>query len=268
MRIVATAALGALLLTGASLGMSLSTPFGTHLGAAQAAEEGLPPFPKVAWSFSGPFGTYDRASAQRGFQVWNEVCSSCHSMKLMSYRNQAGIGLSDGQIRAIAASKTVPGDVNDQGDPTTRPGQPSDHFALPYANEKAARAANNGAYPPDHSLIVKAREGGASYVNALMLGYVEPPAGVKVPEGLYYNKWFLGHQIHMAAPLQADSVTYTDGTKATLKQEAHDVSTFLEYASNPEMETRKHIGVRMVGFFALMCGLTYVVKKHVWSDVH
>ncbi len=240
---------------------------------AQAQEEQLPPFPKVQWSFGGTlrtdaFGTYDRASAQRGFQVWNEVCSACHSMKLMSYRNLAGIGLSPAQIRAVAASKTVPGELNDQGEPTTRPGLPSDTFASPYPNDKAARAANNGALPPDHSLIVNARTQGANYINALMLGYVDPPKDVKVPDGLYYNKWFPGHQIHMPPPLQADSVTYADGTKATLDQEAKDVSTFLYFASNPHMEERKHLGVRMVGFFALMCGLTYAVKKHVWSDVH
>ena len=251
MRILAAAAVGLVLLAGAA-----------------RAEEHLPPFKKVDWSFAGPFGTYDRASAQRGFQVWNEVCSSCHSMKLMSYRNLAGIGLSDGQIRAVAASKTVPGDLNDQGEPTTRPGLPSDHFASPYPNEKASRAANNGAYPPDHSLIVNAREDGANYINSLLQGYVDPPAGVKVPDGLYYNKWFLGHQIHMPAPLQDNSVTYADGTKATLAQESKDVTTFLYYASNPHMEERKHLGVRMVGFFALMVGLTYAVKKSVWSDVH
>ncbi len=237
-------------------------------GAAQAQEERLPPFPKATWSFAGPTGVFDRASAQRGFQVWNEVCSACHSMKLMSYRNLTGIGITPAQIRAIAASKTVPGDLNDQGEPTTRPGLPSDTFASPYPNDKAARAANNGALPPDHSLIVNAREGGSSYINALMLGYVDPPKGLKVPDGLYYNKWFPGHQIHMPPPLQADSVTYADGTKATLDQEAKDVSTFLYFASNPHMEERKHLGVRMVGFFALMCGLTYAVKKHVWSDVH
>jgi ubiquinol-cytochrome c reductase cytochrome c1 subunit len=238
------------------------------VGGALAAEEGMPPLPHVKWSFDGPFGTYDRASAQRGFQVYNEVCAACHSMKLMSYRNLAGIDLTPGQIRAIAATKTVPGDLNDQGEPTTRPGLPSDHFASPYPNEKAARAANDGALPPDHSLIVSAREGGADYVHALMLGYVEPPPGVKVPDGLYYNKWFLGHQIHMPAPLSDGSVTYADGTKATLDQEARDVATFLTFASNPHMEERKHLGVRVVGFLALLCGVTYMVKKQVWSDVH
>ncbi len=228
----------------------------------------MPPLPKVGWSFNGPFGTFDRASAQRGFQVYNEVCSSCHSMKLMSYRNLAGIGLTEGQIRAIAASKTVPGELNDQGEPTTRPGLPSDHFASPYPNEKAARAANNGALPPDHSLIEKARVGGANYIRALMIGYVEPPKDVKVPDGLYYNKWFQGHLIHMPAPLADGSVTYADGTKATVDQEARDVATFLTFASNPEMEQRKHLGVRIVGFLALMCGVTYLVKRQVWSDVH
>jgi ubiquinol-cytochrome c reductase cytochrome c1 subunit len=235
-------------------------------GAARAEDE-LPPFPKVHWSFTGPFGTFDRAAAQRGFQVWNSVCANCHSMKYMSYRNLAGIGLSDAQIRAVAADHTVPGDLNDQGEPTTRPGLPSDHFASPYPNEKASRAANNGAYPPDHSLIELAREGGPDYIYALMLGYVEPPKGVKVPDGLYYNKWFLGHQIHMAQPLQDDSVTYTDGTKATLAQEAHDVATFLTYAANPHMEERKRLGVKMVGFFVMMVGVTYAVKRHIWAHV-
>ena len=236
--------------------------------AASAQEEEAPALPHVRWSFSGPFGTYDRASAQRGFQVYNEVCSSCHSMRLMSYRQLAGIGLSEGQIRAIAASKTVPGDLNDQGEPTTRPGLPSDTFASPYPNDKAARAANNGALPPDHSLIEKAREGGADYIHALMIGYTDPPAGVKVPDGSYYNKYFPGHNIHMPAPLSDGSVTYADGTKASIDQEARDVATFLTFASNPEMEQRKHLGVRMVGFFALLAGVTYLVKKQVWSDVH
>jgi ubiquinol-cytochrome c reductase cytochrome c1 subunit len=240
------------------------------VSAAQAQEEKLT-FPKINWSFEGPFGVYDRAAAQRGFQVWNEVCSACHSMKLMSYRDLAGIGLDTAQIKAIAASKTVPGEPNDQGDPTTRPGLPSDHFALPYPNDKAARAANNGALPPDHSLIEAARYPGgegADYVDALMTGYSDPPAGVKVPDGSYYNKYFPGHAIHMPPPLSDGSVTYADGTKATVAQEAHDVAEFLYFASNPHMEQRKHMGVRMVGFFALMCAVTYGVKRRVWSAVH
>jgi ubiquinol-cytochrome c reductase cytochrome c1 subunit len=246
------------------LGAILAAPFGAR------AQEGLN-IPRVNWSFEGPFGTFDRASAQRGFQVWDGVCSSCHSMKLMAYRNLAGIGLSTEQIKAIAAQHTVPGEPNDQGDPTTRPALPSDTFASPYPNDKAARAANNGALPPDHSLIEKARypgAEGADYVRALMLGYVDPPAGFKVPDGLYYNKYFPGHLIHMPPPLSEGSVTYADGTKPSVEQEATDVAQFLYFCSNPEMEQRKHMGVRMVGFFALMCGLTYAVKRKIWSGVH
>ena len=229
-------------------------------------------FPHIKWSFEGPFGTFDRASAQRGFQVYNEVCSACHSMKLMSYRNLAGIGLSPEQIKAIAASKTVPGELNDQGEPTTRPGLPSDTFASPYPNDKAARAANNGALPPDHSLIEKARYPGgegADYVHALMTGYEDPaPNGFKVPDGSYYNKYFPGHAIHMPPPLSDGSVTYADGTKATVDQEARDVATFLYFASNPEMEQRKHLGIRMVGFFAILCCVSYGVKRKVWAHLH
>lgn len=234
--------------------------------AARAEEEIV--LPKQNWSFAGFNGTYDRASAQRGFQVYNEVCSACHSMKLMAFRNLAGIGLSPEQIRAIAASKTVAGDLDDEGKPTTRPGLPGDRFPPPFPNDKAARSANNGALPPDQSLIVKAREGGPDYVYALVgEGYVDPPAGVKVPDGGYYNKYFPGHVIHMPPPLSEGAVTYADGTKATVKQMAHDVTTFLTYASNPEMEERKHLGVRVVGFLVLMTGVTYALKKKVWSHV-
>lgn len=238
------------------------------LRPAHAQEAETPKPPPVAWSFSGPFGTYNRASAQRGWQVYNEVCSACHSLKYMNYRNLAGIGLTPEQIRAIAASKTVPGDLDDSGNPTTRPGLPSDRFVSPFPNDKAAKAAMNGAVPPDQSLLVLAREGGADYIHALMIGYVDPPAGVKVPDGLYYNKYFPGHFIHMPPPLSDGAVTYADGTKATVNQMGKDVATFLTYAAMPEMEQRKHLGVRVVGFLALLAGVTYMAKKHVWRDVH
>ncbi len=233
-------------------------------GSAYAAEETLP---HQSWSFSGLFGTFDRASAQRGFQVYKEVCSNCHSLKEAYYRNLQGIGLSDDQVKAIAATITVPA-INDDGQPTERPALPSDHFRSPYPNEKAARAANNGALPPDQSVIIKAREGGADYVDNLLQGYSDPPAGVKVGNGLYYNKWFPGHQIAMPQPLRDDSVTYADGTKATLAQEAHDVTTFLTYIANPELEQRKRIGVKVVLFLTLLTGVTYAVKRKIWADVH
>jgi ubiquinol-cytochrome c reductase cytochrome c1 subunit len=251
-----------LTLAGLALGAAVALP------SARAAEEETP-LPPTTWSFSGPFGTYDRAAAQRGFQVYNEVCSACHSMKLMSYRNLEGIGLSAAQVKAIAASKTVPGSEDDTGKATTRPGLPSDTFVSPFPNDAAARAANNGALPPDQSLIELARAGGATYIYDLVAkGYVDPPAGVKVPDGLYYNKYFPGHNIHMPPPLTDGSVTYADGTKATVDQEAHDVATFLTFAANPHMEERKHLGIRVVGFVFLLGCVTYGAKRRMWKDIH
>ena len=223
--------------------------------------------PHQTWSFSGLFGTFDRASAQRGFQVYKEVCSNCHSLKEAYYRNLEGIGLTGDQIKAIAATIDVP-DINEDGQPSERPALPSDHFRSPYPNVKAARAANNGALPPDQSVIIKAREGGSDYVDALLQGYVDPPAGVKVGAGLYYNKWYPGHQIAMPQPIRDGSVTYADGTKATLAQESHDVVTFLTYIANPELEQRKRMGVKVVFFLTLLTGVTYAVKRKVWADVH
>lgn len=248
---------------GAVLGTLLAGPFMTT--PAMAQEHAEPPHQN--WSFEGPFGTYDKASAQRGFQIYKEVCSSCHSMKLAYYRNLAGIGLSTDQIKAIAASVEIP-TIGDDGQPAERPGVPSDHFKSPYPNEKAARAAQNGALPPDQSVLVKAREGGPDYIYALLTGYTAPPAGMKIGDGMNYNKWMAGHQIAMAAPLSDGRVDYTDGTKPTLDQEARDVTTFLAYIANPEMEERKRIGIRVVLFLAFMTCLTYAVKRQIWSDVH
>ncbi|HTR17670.1 MAG TPA: cytochrome c1 [Acetobacteraceae bacterium] len=250
--------LSALALTGALLGGLAAAP-------ARAADE--PALPHQAWSFSGPFGTYDRASAQRGYQVYKEVCAACHSMRLMSFRNLAGIGFNPDEIKALAASVDVSGGLDDNGQPITRHGLPSDYFPSPFPNDKAARAANNGALPPDQSDLVKAREGGADYVYALLTGYKDAPPGFKVADGSYYNEWFPGHQIHMPQPLHDDQVTYADGTKATMEQEARDVATFLTYVSNPEMESRKRLGVKIVLFLALMTGVTYAVKRKIWADV-
>ncbi len=231
---------------------------------AMAQEESLP---KQVWSFSGPFGTYDRAAEQRGFLVYKDVCSNCHSMKLGYYRNLTGIGLSEEDVKAIASTVTVPA-IGDDGQPTERPAVPADHFRSPYPNDKAARAALNGALPPDLSVIEKAREGGPDYIYGILTGYGEAPAGMKLGDGMNYNKYFPGHQIAMPQPLQDGSVTYTDGTQATISQEAHDVATFLTYMANPEMEQRKRIGVKVVLFLVLLTGVTYAVKRKVWSDVH
>jgi ubiquinol-cytochrome c reductase cytochrome c1 subunit len=224
--------------------------------------------PRQDWSFSGIFGTFDRASAQRGFQVYQEVCAACHSMKEMYYRNLTGIGLTAPQVQAIAASVTVPGGVNENGEPITRPGLPSDHFKSPFPNDAAARAANNGALPPDQSVLEKAREGGADYLYAVLTGYADPPADVKLGQGMNYNKAFPGHQIAMPEPLHDSQVTYADGTKATVEQEARDVVTFLTYAANPEMEQRKQMGVKIVIFLVLLTGLVYALKRKIWANVH
>jgi ubiquinol-cytochrome c reductase cytochrome c1 subunit len=218
------------------------------------------------WSFDGPFGTFDRAAAQRGFQVYREVCSNCHSLKQAYYRDLRGIGISDADIVTIAASVTVP-TLTDDGQPAERPALPSDHFRLPYPNDLAARAGNNGALPPDLSVIVKARTGGPDYVDGILTGFADPPEGFKLGDGMNYNTTFPGNQIAMPQPLQDDQVTYADGTKATIEQEAHDVVTFLTFVANPEMETRKRAGVKIVLFLLLLTGVTYAVKRQVWADV-
>jgi ubiquinol-cytochrome c reductase cytochrome c1 subunit len=232
--------------------------------SAYAQEETPTPPPQI-WSFSGIFGTYDRAALQRGFQVYQQVCSTCHSMNQVSYRNLEAIGLTPGQVRAVAANVQIP-TVNDQGQPTTRQGLPSDHFKDPYPNPQVA-IATFGVVPPDQSVLVNAREDGSNYIYAILNGYRDPPAGFALPAGKFYNTYFPGHSIAMPPPLQNGQVTYADGTTASVPQMAHDVVTFLTWASNPEMEERKRMGVKITLFLLFMTGLTYAVKRKVWSDV-
>jgi len=232
---------------------------------AVAQEE---PLPHETWSFERPFGSFDLAALQRGFQVYSQVCANCHGMQQLHYRDLAGIGLTEDQIKAVAANVTVPQGLDDQGNPKEGTATPANQFRSPFPNDKAAAAANNGALPPDLSLIVNAREGGPNYIYGILTGFVEPPAGFKVGEGLYYNKQFPGHQIHMPPPLQDGTVSYIDGTSNALNQVAHDVVTFLSWTANPELVERKQIGVRVVLFLVFMTGLTYAVKRKVWSDVH
>jgi len=233
---------------------------------AHAAGEAIA-IPDTKFSFDGIFGTYDRASAQRGFQVYKEVCAACHSLRLLSYRNLRELGLTEAQVEAIAAGYQITDGPNDEGQMFERAGRPADRFRKPFANDAAARAANNGALPPDLSVIAKAREGGADYLYALLTGYVDPPAGVTVMDGMHYNKYFPGHQIAMGAPLNPDQVDYADGTKATVEQMARDVSTFLQWAAEPELEQRRALGVKIIIFLTILAGLTYAVKRKVWADV-
>jgi ubiquinol-cytochrome c reductase cytochrome c1 subunit len=240
--------------------------FGAALVATPAAAQESP-MPNEKWSFDTLFGTFDLAATQRGFQVYSNVCSNCHSMKLLHYRDLSGIGLDADQIKAIAAAVTVPSGLDDQGNPKDGPATPASEFKSPFANDVAARSANGGALPPDLSLIVNAREGGPNYVYGILTGFVDPPSGFKMQDGMHYNKMFPGHQIGMPQPLQDGTVEYTDGTSTNLDQEAHDVVTFLSWAANPETVERKQIGVRVVLFLVFMTGITYAVKRKIWSDV-
>ena len=235
---------------------------------AVAQEEALPPLPHPAWSFDGVFGTFDRAALQRGFQVYNEVCSNCHSMNLLHYRDLAAHGYNEGQIKAIASQKEVTDGPNDKGEMFQRPARPADAFVAPYPNEQAARAAHNGALPPDLSLIVKARAGGPDYVDGILTGYKDAPANFKLGDGMNYDVYFPGHQIAMPQPLADNSVTFADGTAATLPDEAHDVVTFLAWAAEPTMEERKRTGAKVLLFLLAMTGVLYGAKRKIWSDLH
>jgi ubiquinol-cytochrome c reductase cytochrome c1 subunit len=237
-------------------------------GIARAQEEAPPP-PHQQWSFEGVFGTYDEAALQRGFQVYKEVCSACHPVKHLYYRDLTEIGYTDDQVKGFAAQSQVADGPNDQGEMYQRPGRPSDPFAAPFANDQAARAANNGALPPDLSLIVKAREGGPDYVYAILTGFKDAPADVKLNPNMNYNEYFPGHQIGMPPPLTADGqLTFADGTKATIPQMAHDVVTFLAWASEPNLNERHRMGAKVILFLVIAAGIFYAAKRKIWADLH
>ena len=223
-------------------------------------------YPQQDWSFSGVMGTFDRASQQRGLQVYKEVCSGCHGLRLLAYRNLKAIGYNDDEIKAFAAENSL-NTVNDEGETVERSARPSDKFVSPYPNEQAARVANGGAYPPDLSLIVKARADGANYLHALLTGYVEPPAGKKIPDGMYYNKYYPGNLIGMPQPLYDDGVTYADGTKASPEQMAKDVTAFLAWAAEPELEERKRLGISVILFLLVLTLLSYFAMKQIWAPI-
>jgi cytochrome c1 len=226
------------------------------------------------WHFEGPFGTYDRAAAQRGFQVYKEVCAACHSMNLVAYRNLMELGLTENQVKGIAAEIQVP-DLADDGSAIERPARPSDRFRKPFANEAAAASANGGKAPPDLSVIVKARADGPNYIHALLAGYVAfdrlTPAQIKefaVTKDDNFNTVFPGRKIAMAPPLADGKVQYVDGTKSTVDRQAADVVEFLAWASEPHMEQRKRTGVRVILFLLVLAGFMYAVKRQVWADKH
>ena len=239
---------------------------GLQAGAAQAAEGKA--LPARDWSFSGIFGQFDRGAMQRGFQVYREVCSGCHSLRLIHFRNLEALGYGEDEIKAIAAEYTVEDGPDDEGEMFERPGLPADRIPSPFANTKAAAAANNGAVPPDLSLMVKARDGGADYVHALLTGYADPPDGVEVLDVQNYNLYFPGNLTAMAPPLSEDAVEYGDGTPATVEQMAADVVNFLAWAAEPTMEERKRMGIKVILFLLAFTGVLYAVKRKVWADLH
>lgn len=246
-----------------ALTAALSIAFATSAGANTA-----PTLPKQDWSFSGMFGTFDRASAQRGWQVYEEVCHACHGLKFVAFRNLHALGFSTEQVEAIASRFEVQAGPNDEGEMFMTPAKGASHIPSPFANDQAARVANNGALPPDLSLITQARVGAADYVYAILTHYRDPaPEGFNLNSGMFYNEYFPGHQIGMPPPLSDDRVTYLDGTKATVSQMAHDVTTFLTWAAEPNMEQRKQLGITVLLFLIVLTGFLYALKRQIWSDV-
>ncbi|MEG6510199.1 cytochrome c1 [Methyloligella sp. 2.7D] len=237
---------------------------------AQAAEHG-PELKELDWSFSGPFGMYDRAQLQRGYQVYKTICANCHSMNLMSYRNlgePGGPEFSEGDVKTLASQAQVTDGPNDQGDMFKRPGRPSDRFVAPFANPQMARAANGGALPPDLSVMAKAREGGPDYIYSLLTGYGEKPDDMQMAPGMHYNEAFPGHQIAMLPPLADGVVPYTDDTPKTLDNYAKDVAAFLMWTAEPKLEERHKLGTRVMVFLFVFAIIMYLAKKAVWKGKH
>ena len=224
--------------------------------------------PKHNWSFKGLTGTFDKSAVQRGFKVYKEVCSGCHSMSLLYYRDLIDIGFSNEEVKAIAAEYTVIDGPNDEGEMFERPARPSDRFVPPFSNEQEARVSNNGSYPPDLSVITKAKKHGPDYIFNLLLGYTEPPVDFELGEGMYYNKWKEGHQIAMAQPLDEGYVDYDDGTENTLPQLAEDITTFLVWSAEPELEERKKLGIKVILFFIVLGSIVFIVKNRLWREIH
>jgi cytochrome c1 len=252
----------------------------------RAQEADAPPLQQ--WSFAGPFGQYDPEQLQRGFKIYREVCSTCHSLKLLSFRNLAdpgGPSFTEAQAAAIAATFQVTDGPNDQGQMFQRAGKISDYFPPPFANDQAARAALGGGLPPDMSTLAKARgydrgfpwfifdaftqyqEGGPDYIHAILNGYTDPPAGFVLPPGTHYNKYFPGHAIAMPKPISDGQVKFTDGTPETVEQYGRDVAAFLMWASEPKLDERKRLGFQVMIYLIVLSALLYFTKKKVWHEV-
>ena len=239
----------------APLGMALAAGGDKHIEAQE-------------WHFEGVFGTHDRAQLQRGYLVYKDVCSACHQLDYIQFRHLVDIGFSEDQAKAIAGEFEVEGGPDDDGEMFTRPARLSDNFPPPFANDKAARASNNGALPPNLSLITKARTDGANYVFALLTGFGDAPADLELADGMNYNPYFPRSQIAMAPPLSDEAVEYADGTKATTEQMARDVVAFLAWAAEPSLEDRHRLGFKVMVFLIILTILLYLAKQRVWRDLH
>ncbi len=262
---------------------------GKPAAAQDHGDHATPEPPALKWSFAGPFGKFDRAQLQRGFKVYREVCANCHSLSYVAFRNLSEPGgpeFSAAQAQTVAGEYKIKDGPNDQGEMFERPGRLADYFPAPFPNEQTARTANNGAYPPDLSVIAKARtyergfprflmdvvtqyqEQGVDYLAALLKGYEKAPEGMQMAPGMMYNKYFPGHGIAMPPPISDEQVAYDDGTPGTIDQYSRDVSAFLAWTAEPHLEARKRIGFQVVIFLIVLSGLLYFTKKKVWHDVH
>jgi cytochrome c1 len=269
------------------LAFAVAAPLSVAAISFASAQNAAPP-PRQHWSFAGPFGIFDQGQLQRGFKIYREVCSTCHSLKLLAFRNLAdpgGPGFSEAEAAAIAAGFQVTAGPNDQGQMYQRPGQLADHFPPPFPNDQAARMALGGKLPPDMSVLAKARsyewgfpqfvfdaftqyqEDGPDYIHAILNGYGDPPAGFTLPPGAMYNKYFPGNAIGMPKPLNDGQVEYTDGTPTTVDQYGRDVAAFLMWAAEPTLDARKRLGFQVMIFLVVFSTLLYFTKKRVWHAV-
>ncbi len=234
---------------------------------------------KHEWPHDGPFGMFDKAALQRGLQVYKEVCSGCHSLDMVAFRELTALGYSTDEVKAFAGEYEFAAGLDDDGEEKFRKGLPQDYFPAPFASEEEARDSNNGALPPDFSLLGKSREHlsmftpwnsiyGEDYIVGILTTYhEEAPHGVELAEGMYFNETFVGNQIAMAAPLFEDSVEYADGTSASVEQMAKDVATFMYWAAEPKMEARKKMGLKVIIFMSILTIMLYFVNKSVWKNV-
>ncbi|MEM7022266.1 MAG: cytochrome c1 [Pseudomonadota bacterium] len=235
--------------------------------AALEAAEQVTPIQR-SWTHDGLFGTFDRSAAQRGFQVYREVCAGCHGLEYVAFRNLQQLGFTEDEVGALASEYLIVDGPNDEGEMFEREGRPADRFPPPYENDEMGRFLNGGALPPDLSLITKARADGTNYLFSLLMGYEEPPPGEEGLEGLYYNAYFPNHWIAMPPPLFDDAVEYADGSSASMEQMSSDLAVFLTWAAEPTLEERKQMGLKVMLFLIILTALLYATKRKIWADVH